>query len=153
MRPNIRIIFICTLLLVSSSASATDKLKVYTVNYPLAYFAQRIGADHVNVVFPLPADIDPAFWEPDAGDIAGFQQADLILLNGAGYANWLKRVSLPRRKQLNTSAGFLHNYISLAHTSTHQHGPAGEHSHAGTAFTTWMDFDQSIQQAGAILRY
>lgn len=33
---------------------------------------------------------------------------------------------------------------------THQHGSGGEHSHAGTAFTTWLDFSQAIQQASAI---
>ena len=138
-------------MLVSFAASAADKLTVYAVNYPLAYFAERIGGDHVNVVFPLPADIDPAFWEPDANDIAGFQQADLILLNGAGYAKWLKHASLPRRKLVNTSAAFQHDYISVEETVTHQHGPGGDHSHAGTAFTTWLDFNQASMQAKAIL--
>jgi len=76
------------LLAVSFTASADEKLSVYAVNYPLAYFAERIGGSSVNVVLPVPADIDPAFWEPDASVIAEFQQADLILLNGAGYANW-----------------------------------------------------------------
>jgi zinc transport system substrate-binding protein len=33
---------------------------------------------------------------------------------------------------------------------THQHGPDGEHTHAGTAFTTWLDFSQAIEQARAI---
>ena len=39
---------------------------VYAVNYPLAYFAGRIAGDSVEVVFPVPADIDPATWVPDA---------------------------------------------------------------------------------------
>jgi len=139
------------LLLASMAAIATDILTVYTVNYPLAYFAQRIGGNLVNVVLPLPPDVDPAFWEPEARDIAGFQQADLILLNGAGYAKWLKRASLPRRKLVNTSAAFQHDYIKVEQTVTHQHGPGGEHSHAGTAFTTWLDFNQAIMQSKAIL--
>ena len=138
------------LLLSCMVVSAADKFTVYSVNYPLAYFAERIGGEHIKVVFPLPSDVDPAFWEPDAEDIAGFQQADLILLNGAGYARWVKRVSLPRRKLVNTSAVFGQEYISVAETVTHQHGPGGEHSHAGTAFTTWLDFKQAIQQARAI---
>ena len=33
---------------------------------------------------------------------------------------------------------------------THSHGPGGEHSHAGTAFTTWLDFNQAAEQARAI---
>ncbi len=145
---------IVSLLLSGSTAAGaadTDTLTVYTVNYPLAYFAQRIGGDHIKPVFPLPPDIDPAFWEPDVSDIEGFQQADLVLLNGAGYAKWLKRASLPRRKLVNTSAAFQHDYISVRETVTHQHGPGGDHSHAGTAFTTWLDFNQANMQAKAIL--
>jgi len=139
------------LLAVSFTASADEKLSVYAVNYPLAYFAERIGGSSVNVVLPVPADIDPAFWEPDASVIAEFQQADLILLNGAGYAKWLKHASLPRRKLVNTSAAFQRDYISVEQTVTHQHGPGGDHSHAGTAFTTWLDFNQARMQAKAIL--
>ena len=79
------------------------------------------------------------------------EQADLILLNGAGYAKWLKHASLPRRKLVNTSAAFQRDYISVEQTVTHQHGPGGDHSHAGTAFTTWLDFNQARMQAKAIL--
>ena len=32
----------------------------------------------------------------------------------------------------------------------HTHGPEGEHSHKGTAFTTWLDPDLAIEQARAI---
>jgi len=144
-------IIVSILLTVSFTASADEKLSVYAVNYPLAYFAERIGGSSVNVVLPVPADIDPAFWEPDASVIAEFQQADLILLNGAGYAKWLKHASLPRRKLVNTSAAFQRDYISVEQTVTHQHGPGGDHSHAGTAFTTWLDFDQARMQAKVIL--
>ena len=41
-----------------------DTLVIYTVNYPLAFFAERIGGDLVEVVFPAPVDEDPAFWSP-----------------------------------------------------------------------------------------
>lgn len=138
------------MLLTGFAAEAAERLSVYTVNYPLAYFAQRIGGEHIDVVFPVPADVDPAFWQPDVKDITGFQQADLILLNGAGYAKWIKHASLPRRNRVNTSASFEDEYISVTESITHQHGPGGEHSHAGTAFTTWLDFRQAIEQARTI---
>ena len=150
MKTKYQILNVVLLLLVSLNVSAADKLTVYSVNYPLAYFAERIGGEHVEAVFPVPHDVDPAFWEPAAKDIATFQQADVILLNGAGYARWLKRASLPQRKLVNTSAAFKKDYINVTETATHQHGPGGDHSHAGTAFTTWLDFSQAIQQAKAI---
>ena len=134
----------------SSAGVAADRLVVYTVNYPLHYFAQRIAGDHAEVVLPVPADVDPAFWQPDAAAIGGFQRADIILLNGAGYAKWVSRVSLPRRKLVDTSAGFSDRYIQTEGSITHSHGREGDHSHAGTAFTTWLDFRQAVEQARAV---
>jgi ABC-type Zn uptake system ZnuABC Zn-binding protein ZnuA len=72
----------------AGKSAAAGTLKVYVVNYPLQCFAERIGAGHVNVVFPAPADVDPAYWMPDAKTISDYQQADLILVNGANYAQW-----------------------------------------------------------------
>ncbi len=124
---------------------------VYVVNYPLRYFVERIGAERVSVVFPAPADEDPAFWKPDVETIAAFQSADLILSNGAMYARWLQTASLPKSKMINTSRHFKANYIEVRGTDTHSHGPTGEHSHAGIAFTTWLDFSQAAQQAQAVM--
>ena len=124
---------------------------VYVVNYPLHYFAERIGREQVHVVFPAPADEDPAFWKPDVETIAAFQAADLILINGAAYAKWLKTASLPKSKMIDTSRRFKADYIAIQGAGTHSHGPTGEHSHAGTAFTTWLDFRQAAQQAQAVM--
>lgn len=133
-----------------SVGSAGERLVVYAVNYPLQYFAQRIAGEFAEVVMPVPPGVDPAFWQPDAAIIGDFQRADLILLNGAGYAKWVSRVSLPRRKSVDTSAGFSERYIETEGSQTHSHGREGDHSHAGTAFTTWLDFRQAVEQARAV---
>ena len=138
------------LLLAASIAVGQEKLAIYAVNYPLQYFAQRIAGEQAEVILPVPPGIDPAFWQPDVKAIAGFQQADIILLNGAGYAKWVNRVSLPRRKLVDTSAGFRDRYIHTEGDVTHSHGREGDHSHAGTAFTTWLDFTQAVEQARAV---
>jgi len=131
-------------------ALAGEKLSLYTVNYPLAYFAERIGGDLATVTFPAPPDVDPAFWMPDAETVAAYQGADLILLNGADYAKWTARVSLPRSRLVDTSRGFKDQYIQQPDLATHSHGAGGEHSHGGVAFTTWLDLSQAAQQAEAI---
>jgi len=128
----------------------SDKLTVYVVNYPLKYFAERIASDHAKVVFPAPADVDPAYWMPDAKTIAEYQRADLILLNGANYAKWVGKVSLPRSKLVNTSGKFKDRYIITDEAVTHSHGPEGDHAHESLAFTTWLDFDLAVKQAKAI---
>lgn len=129
---------------------SAEPLTIYTVNYPLQYFTQRIAGDHAQVVFPAPADVDPAFWMPDRKIIGDYQQADLVVLNGAAYARWISKVSLPRLRQVDTSKAFEDGFIKVKDTVTHSYGPAGGHSHTGTAFTTWLDFYQAVQQAQAI---
>jgi zinc transport system substrate-binding protein len=130
--------------------AASDPIVVYAVNYPLAYFAERIGGDDVNVRLPIPADEDPAFWNPTADEISAFQAADIILLNGAGYAGWTEKASLPRSKSVNTSADVADRYIEADATLVHAHGPEGEHEHGAMAFTTWLDPTLAIEQARSI---
>jgi zinc transport system substrate-binding protein len=133
-------------------ATAEKKLTIYTVNYPLQYFAERIGGNQVNVIFPAPANLDPAFWKPNEATVREYQKADLIILNGAGYAKWTEKVSLPMLRMVDTSAAFKSNLINLDTNVTHSHGPGGDHSHGGTAFTTWLDFSQAKLQAEAIFK-
>jgi len=131
----------------SATASKSGKPQVYVANYPLKYFAERLGGDLVEVHFPAPGDEDPAFWQPDDDTIAKFQSADLILMNGASYSKWVDGTTLPDDKVVNTSSAFSKDFIEIKDATTHSHGPGGEHSHSGTAFTTWIDLQQAIQQA------
>lgn len=134
----------------STSALAAEPLSVYTVNYPVTYFAERIGGDHVTVTFPAPPEGDPAFWQPDAETITRYQQADLVILNGAAYAKWVELATLRDARLVHSAAAFEDRWIKIDHAFTHSHGPGGEHSHAGWAFTTWLDPTQAIEQARAI---
>lgn len=136
----------------TAESSRSGKLIVYTVNYPLKYFADRIAGEKAKVVFPAPPDQDPAFWFPDIPTILAYQKADLILLNGATYARWVDKVSLAGSKMVNTSAKFKDRYITMEETVTHSHGPSGEHAHESTAFTTWIDFNLALRQAEAITK-
>jgi len=135
-----------------AASSDSEKLTIYVVNYPLKYFAERIAGEHATVVFPAPADVDPAYWMPDAEVISDYQRADLILLNGANYAKWVNKVSLPRFRMVNTSEAFKDRYIEAAEILTHSHGAEGKHAHEALAFTTWIDFSLAAEQAKAIAK-
>ena len=135
---------------VAAVSAAAGPLRIHTVNYPLQYFAERIAGPHAEVVLPAPPEVDPAFWLPDAAVINQYQGADLVLLNGAGYARWVGRATLPRSRLVDTSAGFREDYLAGQRAVTHSHGPGGEHAHTGTAFTTWLDFSLAARQAAAI---
>ena len=123
---------------------------VAVVNYPLQYFTKRIAGDRVDIVFPVPQSEDPAFWKPKESDIRLYQQADLILLNGAEYEKWLPAAVLPLAKQVVTSQSFADRYVKNGEVVTHSHGPQGMHSHGLIDFNTWMDPQQAILQAQSI---
>ena len=104
------------------------------------------------VVFPAPGDVDPASWKPDLSVISEYQEADLILLNGANYAKWTRSATLPRSRLINTSAAAADLYIEIPDAIVHQHGPGGEHSHPGLASTIWLDPSIAIMQVEEIRR-
>lgn len=135
---------------VSTPKDGDGTPQAIVTNYPLEYFAQRIGGGIVQVEFPMAGDGDPAFWQPNADAIRRMQSADVILTNGATYEKWIDQVSLPMRRVINTSASFTDRYLEVVGTVTHTHGPEGDHSHEGTAFTTWLDPGLAALQAETI---
>jgi len=122
---------------------------VIASNYPLYFFASQIAGNTVEIVLPDIVE-DPANWKPDSAAIEQMQAANLILLVGAGYESWLQWASLPDGLMLDTSSAFRDQLIPLEQETVHQHGPAGEHSHIGVAFTVWLDPELAIEQAKAI---
>ncbi|MEM7014193.1 MAG: metal ABC transporter substrate-binding protein [Verrucomicrobiota bacterium] len=129
----------------------SGKPQVYVSNYPLKYFAERLGGDKIDVHFPAAGKGDPAYWKPTDADVENMQTADLILLNGATYEKWIDHVTLPGSIQIDTSMDLAAWYIEVEEGPTHSHGDGGEHSHKGTAFTTWLDFTQAQQQMRTIV--
>lgn len=135
--------------LVGTGALAQDGPRVVAVNYPIQYFAERLLGDAGEVIFPVPTDVDPSFWRPGISDISLVQGADLILLNGAGFATWVDRVSLPRSRTVTTGAA-IEDQLIVTESITHSHGDGGEHSHEGVASYTWLDPTLASLQANAI---
>ncbi len=134
----------------ASSPAVGAKPRVAVVNYPLWYFTKRIAGDQVELVFPIPREADPAFWQPDANGIREYQRADLILLNGADYEKWRLTSVLPLARQVVTSASFADRYLTNGEVITHSHGAEGLHSHGLIDFNTWMDPRQARIQAQVI---
>jgi len=131
-------------------ATGGGPVRVVAVNYPLAYFAERIGGGAVEVDFPAPPDVDPAYWRPTRDEIASMQSADLILRNGADYAKWMATVSLPATKVVDTSKSFADRYRKIEDAVAHSHGPEGEHTHDALDFNVWLDPMLARGQARAV---
>ena len=71
-------------------------------------------------------------------------------MNGADYAKWVDRVTLPPTKLVDTSASFADRIIHIEGTVTHSHGPEGDHTHGEAAFTTWLDMSLAVEHAKAV---
>lgn len=149
MRALSQLVLLVVFFVASSAALAQDKPRIVAVNYPLQYFAERLLGDEAEVIYPVPEGVDPSFWRPSIADISTIQSADLILLNGAGFATWTSKVSLPRSKLVDTSRGLEDRFIATE-SITHSHGDGGEHSHEGTASYTWLDLSLAASQAQAV---
>lgn len=134
----------------AKSTTTSHPSVVYTTFYPTAYFTQRIAGDHVKIVNPCPADADPAFWEPDEKLIAEYQQAGLIVVNGASFEHWLTHANLPTARLVDTTAPLKDELIIIKDAFKHRHGPEGEHTHEGIDGHTWLDPINAKTQAGVI---
>lgn len=118
--------------------------------YPLAYFAERIAGNSIQAFCPVPEGKDPGTWFPDRETLSRIQAADLILLNGANYEQWVKKASLPLSRVVETTKGFEKALIRFNEAVTHSHGPAGLHSHEGIDGHTWLDPLNAVLQAESL---
>jgi len=132
----------------STAAPSRDPV-VYTTFYPTTYFAERISGGLVPVVCPLPEGADPIFWQPAPETVLEYQEASLIIINGADFEKWVGTASLPPSRVVDTAAGFEDEFIEME-ARTHSHGPAGEHTHEGIDGHTWLDPVNAEAQARAI---
>ena len=133
-----------------AAMDADDTFRVYVVNHPLQYMAERIAGDAAEVHLPLPAGAHPRYWQPEPATIQRYQQADLVLLNGARYARWVGRASLPGGVVVDTAAGFRDRLLEVPDAVVHSHGDGPAHAHAGVAAYTWLDPSLAIEHGRAI---
>ena len=136
-----------------TSTKSNNQPSIVTTSYPLEWVTQEIAGDQYVVNFPAGASDQPDRWRPDRKTIAEIQAADLIISNGvaAPYASWMKTVSLPSAKVVETaSQGMsLSDFISVQDI-VHSHGPEGEHSHPTMVSRTWLDPVMLTKQANYI---
>ena len=135
----------------SAAAGAGEKatLTIHAPNTPIASIAARLLPNQRVIVGAAASGGDPAYWKPSAEELARIQQADLVLLNGAGYEPWAEQAALPRARTVDLSRAVQSSLVA-EEGETHSHGPEGEHSHAGFAFTTWLSPDILRAQAQEI---
>ncbi|MDR2132779.1 MAG: metal ABC transporter substrate-binding protein [Clostridiales Family XIII bacterium] len=76
----------------AGSETPEAALSVYASFYPVYDFAAKIGGEKARVVNMVPAGTEPHDWEPAAADIAGLENADVFVYNGAGMEHWAEDI-------------------------------------------------------------
>ena len=77
--------------LVLASADSSE-IQVLTSFYPLYEFTKQVGQDKVIVSTLVPPGIEPHDWEPTISELQRIHNADLIVINGIGFENWIHDV-------------------------------------------------------------
>lgn len=84
-------------------------LTIYASFYPMQFLASQIAGDKAQVISLVPAGVEPHDWEPKPKTLAGLQESDMLVYNGAGIEAWLEDFlpSLQKAgvKTVNTSTG------------------------------------------------
>jgi len=136
----------------AAAADAGPEPVVRTTFYPTTYFAERISGGLVPVECPLPEGADPIFWTPSREALQAYQEATLIIVNGADFEKWVATASLPWSRTVDTAAAFEDRFLTFESAITHSHGTAGEHVHEGIDGHVWLDPNLAKIQAGEILK-
>ncbi|QLH07713.1 metal ABC transporter substrate-binding protein [Nitrosopumilus ureiphilus] len=91
------------------TSSDNSKLQVISSFNPLHEFSQNIGQEKIDVVLLVPVGVEPHDWEPTVKDVQIMQKADLIIINGIGFENWVDNLEETgySGKIIDTSYGIL----------------------------------------------
>lgn len=76
----------------AETVKPSENIIVLTSFYPLYEFASQVGQDNVDVSLLVPSGVEPHDWEPTIHDIQRMQQADLVIINGIGFENWIENI-------------------------------------------------------------
>ena len=73
----------------TTSLAQEKQITVLVSFYPLYEFTKEIGKERIDVSIIIPTGIEPHDWEPTIQDLQKMQNADAIVINGAGFEKWL----------------------------------------------------------------
>lgn len=87
---------------------------------------------------------------PDRATIGKIQQATFVIWNGADFEPWRNVLSLPGRRQLVTTDGFVDRLLPAASGPAHQHGPQGARESGESLWAVWLNPDLAMEQLRAV---
>lgn len=122
---------------------------VRTTSAPIGSLTDELADGLVPVELLCPESIDPSRWRPDADTIGRFQQAKLIITNGAQHERWVATAPLPRSRVIDSALAITSPLLTY-NQKTHSHGPDGKHTHKAVLGSTWIDPLNALSQSQAV---
>ncbi|WP_147803850.1 metal ABC transporter solute-binding protein, Zn/Mn family [Alkalicoccus halolimnae] len=113
----------------AEAAGDQEPVVVKTTLFPLQYFAEEIGGDHVEVENIVPVGVDAHTFDPSSSQMIEIAEADLFIYNGAGFEGFTESVQEAVSGQdvdmVTASEGI--ELISYSHGIEDDHGDDNNH--------------------------
>ena len=103
-----------------------SKVSVVATFYPLADFARNVGGEYVDVVSVVPAGVEPHDYEPTPQDVLKAYEADIFLLNGAGFDAWAEKIR-PELEKRGVKVLQMSELVTLLPGSHEEHEEEADH--------------------------
>lgn len=135
------------------ASTKSDKINIYTTVYPLQYFAEQIGGEHVDVSSIYPPGSNEHTFEPTQKDMIHLADAKLFFYIGLGLEGFVTNAKKTLANEdvtlVETTANIDHSKLDVSTSSKHAHDEhddehEGEeedhegHSHGDTDPHVWL---------------
>lgn len=132
---------------------ANDRLVIYTSFYPIYDFAKNVGGDKVEVINLVGPGEEAHHYDLTTGQMAGMENADLIIISGQGMESWTDSLSSSlQSKVIDTSVG-----VTIIERTTNENPIYDEqheddeieeddHDHGSTDPHIWLSLKNAIKQ-------
>lgn len=142
-------------LIVSACSSAQEtndgRIQIYTTVYPLQYFAERIGGEHVNVQTVYPPGTDEHTFDPSQKDMMKIADSDLFFYIGYGLEGFATRAESALANQ-NVKMFAIGEELEIGHEAHHEESIEDDgHNHGDVDPHFWIDPVYAQQLAEQIL--
>lgn len=109
------------------TAHGSKNIIALTSFYPLYEFTSQVGQPNIDVSLLVPAGVEPHDWDPTIHDIERMQQADLVIINGIGFENWIDNIDEINSQALIVDTSKRVDLISLEKDGDDEHSLGDPH--------------------------